>query len=100
MKVLISPGFGAGWSTWNIPEIAVDPRVIEAFERGVDEEEMLQLCIDLGYTGGFEGTTPYMGGFDQLRVVDIPVGTIFRIAEYDGYESIEVFDESGWLRAV
>jgi hypothetical protein len=37
-----------------------------------------------------------MGGFDQLKVVDVPSGMLFRIDEYDGSESIETFDEDGW----
>lgn len=40
MKVLISPGFGAGWSTWNDSGIATDVRIVDAFERGVSKEEM------------------------------------------------------------
>ncbi len=93
MKVLISPGYGAGWSTWECKELATDARLIDAFEHCISKEKMHELCADLGYGD------VYMGGFDQLRVVDVPVGTIFRVHEYDGYESIEVFDESGWLRA-
>lgn len=100
MKVLISPGYGAGWSTWNEAGMATDKRLIEAFINGISEADMKQLCIDLGYTGGFEGTEPYMGGFKNLRVVEIPEGTFFRVSEYDGYESIEVFDDSDWLRAI
>lgn len=100
MKVLISPGFGAGWSTWNELGMATDARLIDAFEHGVSEEEMKQLCIDFGYTGGLEGTLPYMGGFEQLEIVDVPEGTLFRIDEYDGSESIVTFEEEGWLRAI
>ena len=29
LGVLISPGFGAGWSSWNCDEIAFDKRVVE-----------------------------------------------------------------------
>lgn len=97
MKVLISPGFGAGWSTWNIPEIAVDPRVIEAFERGVDEEEMLQLCKEWGLTDSHGSL--YMGGFDELEIVEVPAGTLFRVEEYDGNEYIAKFNEREWFRA-
>ena len=100
MKVLISPGFGAGWSTWNELGMATDVRIIDAFEHGVSEDEMKQLCVDLGYTGGFEGTTPFMGGFDELEIVEVPAGKLFQIREYDGSEYIEVFDDSDWLRAV
>ena len=93
MKVLISPGYGAGWSTWNNSALAVDPRIIDAFERGVSREEMHDLCEELGYGD------VYMGGFEDLVVEEVPAGTVFRINEYDGYESIEEFDESSWIRA-
>ena len=92
MKVLISPGYGAGWSTWNSPEMAVDERLIEAFENGISEEGMKQLCEELGYES-------YMGGFEDLEIVEVPSGSLFRVSEYDGYESIEVFDDLSWLRA-
>jgi hypothetical protein len=29
IAVLVSGGFGAGWSTWNQPELAYDKRVVE-----------------------------------------------------------------------
>lgn len=93
MKVLISPGYGAGWSTWNSPEMAVDERLIEAFENGISEEGMKQLCEELGYES-------YMGGFEDLEIVEVPSGSLFKIRVYDGYESIEVFDDSDWLRAI
>lgn len=94
MKVLISPGYGAGWSTWEGTRLATDVKIIDAFERGVSQEEMHELCADLGYGD------VYMGGFKNLRIVEIPKGTIFRIREYDGYESIEFLDSSEWLCAV
>lgn len=97
MKVLISKGYGAGWSTWNIPEIATDPRVIEAFENGVSEEEMLQLCQKWNLVNEYGDL--YMGGYDDLEIVEIPAGTLFSIKEYDGNEYIEKFDESQWIRA-
>lgn len=93
MKVLISPGYGAGWSTWEGAGLATDARLIEAFERGISALEMQELCADLGYGD------VYMGGFKNLTVVEVPKGTIFRIKEYDGFESIEVFDDSDWLYA-
>lgn len=93
MKVLISPGYGAGWSTWEGADLATDVRLIKAFERGISALEMQELCADLGYGD------VYMGGFKNLTIVEVPKGTIFRIKEYDGFESIEVFDDSDWLRA-
>ena len=100
MKVLISPGYGAGWSTWNNPELATDPRVISAFERGVSEEEMRQLCKDIGLTDSYGDI--YMGGFYQLEIVEVPAGALFAVQEYDGHEYIEIAEEGvdGWMRAV
>ena len=97
MKVLISKGFGAGWSSWNDPRMAFDERLIRAFECGISEEDMYDLCVECGYIDEFGG--PYMGGFKQLEVVDIPSGVLFQIMEYDGSEYIEYFDESDWYLA-
>lgn len=91
MKVLISPNYGAGWSTWNHPMMAFDERLIKAFECGISEEDMRELCVACGYTDGYGGA-PYMGGFKGLKVVDVPSGTWFKIEEYDGSEFLETFD--------
>ena len=34
--------------------------------------------------------------FSELRVVNLPAGTKYRIEEYDGYESIETEDDIRW----
>jgi hypothetical protein len=94
MKVLISPGYGAGWSTWNYIDLAFDPDIIQAFEAGLDEEDMRLFIISLGYE------EPYMGGYDCCKVVDIPKGTKFKIREYDGSEYIETYKEKDWLVAL
>ena len=36
------------------------------------------------------------GTYAKLRIVDIPKGTLYRITEYDGYESIETKDDIDW----
>ena len=98
MKELISPGYGAGWSTWGDPGMATDKRLIELFERGCTEEEMENLCVECGYTNVY-GDPPYMGGLSDLVITEVPNGSLFKIREYDGNEYIEIFDESDWLRA-
>ena len=98
MKVLISPGFGAGWSTWNDPRMAFDERLIRAFECGISVADIKELCVECGYTDNY-GNPPYMGCFSGLKVVEVPSGTIFRIQEYDGSESIEYFEEEDWYVA-
>ena len=98
MKVLISSDYGAGWSTWNDPRMAFDERLIRAFECGITQEDMKELCVKCGFHDGFGGA-PYMGGFEDLEVVEVPSGTVFRIHEYDGFESIEILDTDDWYVA-
>ena len=83
LGVLISVGFGAGWSTWNDTELAYDKRIIEKWLEGVTSDEMADYIENLGYE------SPYMGGYCNLRLKFIPRGTMFCIHEYDGAESIE-----------
>lgn len=91
MKVLISPGYGAGWSTWNTKELAIDKRVIEAFESGMNEDEMSEYLERLGYEN------VYMGGYCNCEIVEVPKGSRFIIREYDGHESILILDEDNML---
>lgn len=83
LGVLISVGFGAGWSTWNDEEIAYDKRIIEKWLEKVSSDEMCDYIESLGYR------RPYMGGYHDLRLRFVPRGTMFCIHEYDGAESIE-----------
>lgn len=94
MKVLITNDYGAGWSTWNDSRMAFDEVLIRAFECGISEKDMKHLCIERGY-GDYDNSV-CMLGFKHLDVVDIPSGYTFRIAEYDGLEYIEYFDDSDW----
>jgi hypothetical protein len=41
----------------------------------------------------------YTGGMKELAVAWLPVGTEFRIGEYDGAESIEVKEDTDWIVA-
>jgi hypothetical protein len=83
LGVLISVGFGAGWSTWNDEDIAYDKRIIEKWLEGTTSNDMCDYIESLGYR------RPYMGGYRDLRLKFIPRGTMFCIDEYDGAESIE-----------
>ena len=80
--------------------MAFDKQLIEAFERGISKEDMQTLCVECGYSDAWAyGVPPFMGGFSQLEVVEVPSGAIFRIDEYDGSESIEIFDKDDWYVA-
>ena len=97
MKILISPGYGAGWSTWNTPEMAFNKNLIDLFESGCTREEMHDACLKLGYEADMGG--PFLGGFGQLEVRHIPKGKLFKIREYDGSEYVEIFDPNEWYVA-
>lgn len=98
--VLISPGFGAGWSTWapdDFPiNVALDKRVIVKWLELTNEwdgrdkfEKWLYEITDGAYV--------YLGGWRDLELVFVPKGSMFRINEYDGDESIEFFDKSHYM---
>jgi len=88
--ILVSPGFGAGWSTWNSenPELVFSPKVIEMVEAGksgdIDNDWVLE---NLGLNN------VYCGGAYDLEVRWLPVGTPFYIHEYDGSESLKTGDD-------
>lgn len=90
--VLVSQGYGAGWSTWNCPECAVDQELVQAFENNLSEDEIMAIA---------EKNWPdaYKGGLLDCSVVWVDKGTAFRITEYDGAESIEFADTMNWTIA-
>lgn len=92
VAVLYSPGFGAGWYTWhNIAELIYDPRIVHYVETG--EKELILSYVDEVYPD------VYCGGVDDLEIAWINEGTLFRINEYDGNESIETKEDVDWLVA-
>jgi len=93
VAVLYSPGFGAGWSTWNqeVPDLMFDPDIVKFVEN--DQWAELHTYVTLKYPG------IYTGGMKELAVAWIPQGTFFRIGEYDGAESIEIQEDTKWIMA-
>lgn len=83
VAVLVSPHFGAGWSTWaDDAEAAVfAPDVVGWIEAGKPDD------VDLEETFGHYG---YLGGLSDVMIEWLPVGTRFHIDEYDGAESLIV----------
>jgi len=90
--VLVSPGFGPGFSTWNSSEMAVDFDLVEAFLKS-DMTRFEYIVVEK------YGEDMYLGGMEDLMVQWVDEGKKFRIEEYDGNESIEVFDEEVWFIA-
>jgi hypothetical protein len=86
--VLVSHGFGAGWSTRNSPECALDQELVQAFEDNLSEDKIMEIAR-------INWPDNYMGGLMDCSVYWIDKGTKYRITEYDGAESIE-FDTSDY----
>lgn len=97
-KILYSPGYGAGWTTWNTsPQelrnylLTYQP-IIDYLESGKtfkdgDEETHYLLRQLLAECDQLFDSTPYLGGARDLRVLEV-TGRV-RIEEYDGSESVE-----------
>ena len=90
VKVLVSKGFGAGWSTWFYGEpedkqkLAQDPQLVKMIEDGESEEDVEKYINDMLGNEYF-----YMGGFHDLVIEEVEKGTAYRITEYDGSETLE-----------
>lgn len=111
-KVLYSPGYGAGWTTWES-----DPK-IKAFM--LEYAPIIEYLEGGGTFSGKDchdqfggelhpilvkfkkdcmekfGECPYLGGADDLEVAEVS-GPV-RITEYDGSESLfEQGSDEGWI---
>ena len=96
VAVLVSPGFGAGWYTWNLqhPEILFLPRVVEMV---LNQDSPYDIKA---YVQSIYGEDEiYVGGVHDLVVQWVPQGTKFRIDEYDGSESLKTIDQEDWITA-
>ena len=105
IAVLVSGGYGAGWSTWydscglneyNHDQIAlaIDRRIVEFFipytddglrirfpkEKAVELEAFLE---SIGYHNVFLG-----GVWDDFHMEEVSVGDVFWISECDGNETL------------
>jgi hypothetical protein len=101
-KILYSPGFGAGWSTWNSGEVASFmleyAPIIEALERGEELGETHPAVVQLEKDCLEKFGEKYVCvlGADQLRVCQVR-GRV-QINVYDGHESVEEEgDSQGWM---
>jgi hypothetical protein len=92
VAVLYSPGYGAGWYSWENKEgLLFDPVIVQMVLND-KHDDITEYCIEKYGSG-------YYGGYDQLEVEWLPVGTAFRITEYDGYESIQLKEDDVWVVA-
>jgi hypothetical protein len=92
VAVLLSPGFGAGWYSWHgIEELIYDPSIVEWVEK--KELDKILTYMKLKYPD------VYCGRVEDLVAIWVPVGSRFRIDEYDGNESLVLESEERWMTA-
>jgi hypothetical protein len=90
VAVLVSPDFGAGWSTWNNnhPEILFDPVVVNYLDPlyGTPYDKEKYDGIDAYLTATYD--SGYFGGLSGLVIEWVQQGLEFMIDEYDGSETL------------
>jgi hypothetical protein len=64
-------------------ELYFSPRSVER-----TDPALVQVVEELGAKAN--------GEFSKLRIAEVPAGTLYRIDEYDGYESVETKDTYDW----
>ena len=95
VAVIVSTGYGAGWSTWNEENqeaMAFDPDLAQA---------ILDKDLEAAHRiASKKWPDAYLGGLDDGAVVEwVPKGTWFEITEYDGSESLRVLDQNEFWEA-
>ena len=94
VAILYSPGFGAGWSTWNseyAEQLIFDKEIAEAV---LNENNKLAIAIA-------EKKYPdiYTGGGGGLTIMWIDEGEQFEITEYDGSEGVNIISQQSYFSA-
>lgn len=84
--VLVSPGFGAGWSSWNSENkefYCMDKGLVKLKLQDATAEDVKRYIESKGMECG------YLGGWSDTQVVWVEEGKKFNIYEYDGHESLK-----------
>jgi hypothetical protein len=102
VAVLYSPGYGAGWYSWNgRKELLFDPSIVYMVEQMNADDSSRDSWVSniIEYVKQTYGDDIYCGGAEDLVVAWLPVGTDFMIDEYDGSEGLLVKEEEPWITA-
>lgn len=91
--VIVSRGYGAGWSTRGDSKSALDQELAKAIDDGV-EFSVISAIAEKNWP------SQYQGGLDQCVVEWVDEGTVFKISECEGNESIEFNYASDWMVAL
>jgi hypothetical protein len=101
VAVLYSPGFGAGWYTWNheFPEMIFDPDIVALVEPFGDDEVDEETRLEIEKMASEKWPGCYAGGADDLTVMWMPEGAQFEIEEYDGSETVHQIGGREYIKA-
>lgn len=113
VAVLISPGYGSGWTSWNqghtcVEEMLFDVDIVNAIlEYGSTGDttrfarlKLHDIIMDIAqdkYGKDYEYFSAQ--GLKDISITWVDVGRKFIVTEYDGSESIEFCDEMNWITA-
>jgi hypothetical protein len=96
VAVIYSPGWGSGWSTENPnhPECMFDPETVAWVENNF-VGPMPDFAAKWGECFNYHAAEA-----QELLIFWVPVGSLFRVNNYDGSEGVEVFNaEKNWFTA-
>ena len=85
VAVVYSPGYGAGWSSWNAKiaeSLMFDKKIAIAVLDG-DYKKVKQIALDIDPNAYLSEAA-----IEDLRVAWLEIGEKFFIKEYDGWETI------------
>jgi hypothetical protein len=107
VAVLVSGGFGGGWSTWQYEgesnqSMAFEPKVVEMILAGLVDKNRAERKVTKNQIEAYMAKTYpdfYLGGLGGLDVVWVPQGAKFHIEEYDGNETLVLESDMNWLTA-
>lgn len=104
VAVLYSPGFGAGWFSWNTghPELLFLPEIVEFVEKSngeIDLAKFDKLIEEIDEQYGTNYKSCYLNGIRDIKICWLDEGTEFVIDEYDGSESIRTRNDGDWFIA-
>ena len=88
VAVLISTGYGSGWSTCNpeYPALKYDPEIVAKVLENPEKLDVLSIydIVERKYPN------MYTGGIQNVCVKWVDIGEKFMITEYDGFESLSL----------
>lgn len=96
VAVLISPGHGAGWSSWtlngNEQFMLFDKTLALMAERGATETEVRTYLESIDIDD-------FSGGWEDIIIVWLEEGETFIIEEYDGHENLQILSDQKYFTA-